>query len=244
MLHTTFRKAKEARACIESYKKMAMALGGVKEYGEDTPIPLDKVLEVCGLDDALWSLCIVLEPADREIRLLACDFAEHILPIYEKRYPNDNRPRNAIATSRRFANGEATREELDAACAAAWAARAAARAAWAAAKAAAWAAARAAGREWQMERFLKFLKESDVELAPTGNKRRREMEDRHAGYITGIMSAGMFLKDKVVGIMQNGETDLGKTYLILFISKEDIDSMVNGELQTSAQKAPHFNAGE
>jgi len=65
-----------------------------------------------------------------------------VLPIYEKAYPDDNRPRKAIEIARRFANGEATKNELAAARAAAWAAAGAA--AWAAARAAAWDAAEAA----------------------------------------------------------------------------------------------------
>ena len=105
---------------------------------------------------------------ERTARLFACDCAERVLPIYERDYPGDMRPRDAIAVARRFANGEATSRELCAAEAAAGdAARAAARAAawdaagaaagdaaeaaagaaaWDAAWDAAWAAARAAAR--------------------------------------------------------------------------------------------------
>ena len=86
-----------------------------------------------------------VELDESKLRLFACDCAEQALPLYERDYPDDKRPRQAIAVARRFANGEATREELaaawDAAKAAAWAA------AWAAgdaAKAAAWAAGDAA----------------------------------------------------------------------------------------------------
>jgi hypothetical protein len=115
---------------------------------------------------------------ERTARLFAYDCAEHVLPIYEKRRPGDDRPRKAIETARRYANGEATKKELDAARAAArdaaWdAARDAARdagdAAWAAAwdaarnavraaaRAAAWEAARDAEREWQTERLMEYL---------------------------------------------------------------------------------------
>ncbi len=158
MLSTTFRKAKEAGACIESYKKFAKFKGGVSEWGLDKPFPLTEVLDVCGMDDALWSLGIVIEPVDKEIRLFACYSAERVLPIFEKQYPEDKRPRQAIEVSRRYANGEATLEELNAAAgaarSAAWAAtwdatwdagaaaaRDAGAAAGAAARAAAWAAA-------------------------------------------------------------------------------------------------------
>jgi hypothetical protein len=92
---------------------------------------------------------------ERTLRLFACRVAEDVLPIYEREYPDDDRPRKAIETARRYANGEATDSELAAARAAAraaaWAVRAAAGAvrdaAWAAAGAAAdaaWAAANAA----------------------------------------------------------------------------------------------------
>ena len=71
----------------------------------------------------------------RELRLCACDCAERVLPIFEREHPADDRPRKAVEVARRFANGEATQEEL----AAAWAATRAA--AGAAARDAAWAAA-------------------------------------------------------------------------------------------------------
>ena len=123
---------------------------------------------------------------DRTARLFGADCAEHVLPIFQKHFPDDMRPALAIAAARAFADGRITRDELDAARAAAraaawdaswaaraaaraaawdaaWAARAAARAAaWAAAQDAAWAAdwaaARAAETEWQTTRLLEYLK--------------------------------------------------------------------------------------
>ena len=101
---------------------------------------------------------------EQEQRLIAADFAEHVLPLFEAKYPDDDRPRKAIDAARAFVRGEITKEQLDAARAASWAAsRAAARdaardAAWAASRAAAWAAARAAARAaawdaaWDAER--------------------------------------------------------------------------------------------
>jgi len=91
---------------------------------------------------------------ERTARLFACDCAEHVLPIFEKRFPGDKRPRIAIKTARQYADGKATTEELAAAEDAAWAAAAAEAAARAAAEAAAedaawaaaWAAAEAAAR--------------------------------------------------------------------------------------------------
>ena len=185
MLHTTFARAREAHACISSYRKFARFKGGVARWGKDTPFPLSEVLEVCGLKDALWALQIVIEPADNEIRLFACDCAERVLPIFEKEYPNDKRPRQAIGVSRKFALGQATLKDLKAAEAAVWAAkaasgiatwatRAAARAAsGAAAETATWAAraaaetatwsARAAEREWQKAKLMEMLNTSPVQ---------------------------------------------------------------------------------
>ena len=52
---------------------------------------------------------------DRTARLFACDCAEHVLHLFEKQYPNDKRPREAIEVARQYANGEATKDELKAA---------------------------------------------------------------------------------------------------------------------------------
>ncbi len=88
---------------------------------------------------------------ERTARLFAVECAERVLPIYERERPNDTRPREALVVARRFADGLATREELDAAWAATWdAARAAT---WDAARA----AARAAERQWQNARLMELL---------------------------------------------------------------------------------------
>jgi len=107
-------------------------------------------LEVLRLDipisDRLWVVLRQEVLDDKTLRLFAFACAERVLPIYEVSYPDDMRPRNAIETARRYADGEATKEELEAAVDAARdAARAAAYAACAAAAArAAWDAAYAA----------------------------------------------------------------------------------------------------
>lgn len=45
--------------------------------------------------------------SDVQLRCFACDCAEHVLPIFERLMPQDQRPRLAIETARRFARGEA-----------------------------------------------------------------------------------------------------------------------------------------
>lgn len=114
------------------------------------------------------------EPDRKRLRLFAC-WCVRETPLADGRKVwdllTDERSRNAVVVAERFANGEATDEERDAAWAAAgdaagdaawdaaWdAARAAARdaawaAAWAAARAAARAAAGAAARAFQADHF-------------------------------------------------------------------------------------------
>ena len=115
-----------------------------KTEADDEPLELRTILESNGLDDTIWAFRAV-EGKDKEIRLFAADCAELVLPIFEKQYPNDDRPRKAIQAVRDYANGLISAEELDAARDAAGAAASAAwDAAWAAGDAA-WAAGDAAG---------------------------------------------------------------------------------------------------
>ena len=180
MLTLTFKAAKREGACKESYRKFARFKGGVNKWGEDKPFPLLEVLEHNGLDDALWALecCEPIEERDRIARLFICDCAERVLHLFEEKFPDDKRPRQAIEVARRFAIGQATIEELRDAREAAWAAWEAGAAAWEAAEAAgaaweageaaeaagaareaAWGAAREAEREWQKEQLRRYLKD-------------------------------------------------------------------------------------
>jgi hypothetical protein len=108
-------------------------------------------------DWLLWTLARVVhtdpEARDREYRLLACDCAERALALeIEAGRDIDPRSWGAVQVARRYAMGEATVAELDAARSAAWpAARSAGSAAWYAGSAAwyagsaSWYAARSAG---------------------------------------------------------------------------------------------------
>jgi hypothetical protein len=44
--------------------------------------------------------------------MFACDCAEHVLPLFEREHPYDDRPRQAIEIVRRFLAGRATSDEL------------------------------------------------------------------------------------------------------------------------------------
>jgi hypothetical protein len=144
ILTTTLNRLKAAGACKDRYRYLVTALGG-PSFDHDAPINLLTILEHNGTDDCLWALQATEQNCDMVARLMACDFADAVLPIFEKRCLTDQRPRAAIGAARRFARGEINAEELAAAGDAAWDAARDARAAWYAwAAGAAWDAARAA----------------------------------------------------------------------------------------------------
>ena len=104
-LTTTLNRLRSANACTSRYEHLLKALGGVK-FDHNAPINLLTILEHNGTEDCLWALCATEENCDRVARLMAADFAEAALPFYEREYPNDGRPRAAIAAARAFARGE------------------------------------------------------------------------------------------------------------------------------------------
>ena len=120
-------------------------------------------LKECPFKDRLWVILRTDLVSEKLMRLFAVWCARQVQHLME-----DERSITAVNVAEAFANGEATREELDAARAAAWAAagdaaRAAAwAAAWAAAGDAAWAAARAAAwaaaRDAQEKRLRDMVK--------------------------------------------------------------------------------------
>ena len=118
--------------------------GDVTEHGS----PVDKM---AGRTRTL----IAAVNIESELRLFAADCAEHVLWIYERDYPGDDRPRKAIEATRAYVRAEIDEAAWEAARDAAWAA--AWDAAWDAARdaegAAEGAAARDAERSWQREQF-------------------------------------------------------------------------------------------
>lgn len=150
-LTTTLNEIRRHGPCDDGWATLLASLDKTK--ADDEPLPLLHILESNGIHDAAWALRAVDERHDNAIRLFACFCARYSLDIFEREYPDDKRPRQAIETAERFAQGQATKDELTvgwvavraveaAAGAAAWAA--AWDSAWVAAEDAAWAAAGAA----------------------------------------------------------------------------------------------------
>jgi creatinine amidohydrolase/Fe(II)-dependent formamide hydrolase-like protein len=143
MKYITLREIEEHNPCEGSWPTIVAAEhlhGG--DY--DKPFPMSAGMDATSMLDAAWALRCKPE-LEREARLFACWCARQVVHLTD-----DARVPRCIETAERYADGEATQEELSAA----WdAARAAARAAaWDAldaARAAAWDAldaARAAAR--------------------------------------------------------------------------------------------------
>jgi len=78
--------------------------------------PLQVLDANCPAEDRLWVILRESVIPARELRLMACKWAQEALAVAKV---TDERCHNSIAVSERFALGEATNKELDAAMAAA-----------------------------------------------------------------------------------------------------------------------------
>ena len=154
-MKTTLNAIRDHHPCADGWKKLLANLG--KTAADDDPLSLITILDSNGIDDALWCLRAVYDH-DKEIRLFAVWCARQVQHLM-----TDRRSVAALDVAERFANGDATKEELDAAgdaagAAAGDAARAAAGyAAGDAAGAAAWDAAWDAARSAQKEKFRELI---------------------------------------------------------------------------------------
>ena len=132
-MKTTLNKIRYRSPCKGGWKKLLTHLGKTKADKEQLPILT--ILEVLGLDDAIWCLRAV-DGHEKEKRLLAVAFARRVQHLLK--YPSLVA---ALDIAERYAQGNATDDEMAAASAAADDAAAAEPDAWAAAGAASRAAA-------------------------------------------------------------------------------------------------------
>ena len=130
-LHTlTWADFKKFEPCYDPQERYGHFSGTILDILKDKRIPAK---------DRIWAATRKGILDDRTLRLFACKCVREVWHLL-----TDKRSRKAVEVAERYAVGEATSEELDAAGAAAWAAAGAA--AGATARAAAWATARDAAR--------------------------------------------------------------------------------------------------
>ena len=113
-MSTLARKLKAIGACTEAV-----------EWAKDHKWP--DAWQKCERGDWMLWLCGAMQgkegwPPRQQIVLVACDCVELVLPIFEKKYPDDKRVRECLETTRKWVNGEATIEDVRKARAAAYAA--------------------------------------------------------------------------------------------------------------------------
>ena len=126
-LTTTLNKIRACSPCTSGWQTLLKHVG--KDFDPDAEINLLTILESNGVADMLWSLRAT-QDSKRIASQLAIEFAEQALPLFEKRRPNDERPRKAIQAARDYLDGKISLEQLrasrQAGAAAAYAAYAAA----------------------------------------------------------------------------------------------------------------------
>lgn len=112
MTYTTLHKIRAHSPCADGWAKLLRHLG--KTQADDEPLAFATILDSNGLDDALWCLRAV-NGHEREVRLFAAWRARQVQHLM-----TDPRPLAALDVAERYANGQATDEELAAARDAAW----------------------------------------------------------------------------------------------------------------------------
>lgn len=146
-LTTTLNRIWACNPCDKGKERALRA--ACKDAPDDEPITYQQIIEAVGLEDAMW--CCRAEPQySREWRLFAVWCARQVQHLMANEHSI-----NALDVAERHAHGEATDEDLAAACAAAWD------------DAAVWAAAWDAACAAQREAFIQLVITGKLpEIAP------------------------------------------------------------------------------
>ena len=101
---TTLNAIRACSPCEEGWVRLLEGLGKTK--ADDEPVAFSRILDINGLDDALWC-CRAAPQYDREWRLFAVWCARQVQHLMK-----DPRSVAALDIVERYANGEASAEEL------------------------------------------------------------------------------------------------------------------------------------
>lgn len=104
-MKTTLNKIRAHRPCLDGWQKLLRGLN--KTQPDDEMLWIDQILDINGLNDALWCLRAV-ENCDREIRLYAVWCARRV-----QRYMTDQRSIAALKIAERYALNEASDADLE-----------------------------------------------------------------------------------------------------------------------------------
>jgi hypothetical protein len=139
-MKTTYEEIKSFNPCSDGWRKLLENTNPELDMAKE--IDIMDIFKSNGIKDAIWALrCWDY----LDWCLFICEVAESVLPIFEKKYPKDERPRKALQAIRDYKTGTISRQDLRAAahactacaaCTAAYAAYAACTAACTAAYAA------------------------------------------------------------------------------------------------------------
>lgn len=122
MLKTTFREIWKQYPFAEGCRKLVNNLLGydfpvgswqvecqISEEDRDKEVSILEILNTVGLKDTLW---LLRTQKYEDVCLILADIAESVLWIWEKRYPEDKRPRECIEGIRKWEKGEITFGQL------------------------------------------------------------------------------------------------------------------------------------
>lgn len=94
----TLASLKARKACESGYQTLVASLPS--GFPEDQPINLLSALNSNAIQDVFWALRAVEQDLSSILGPLSADIAEAVLPLFEKAYPDDDRPRKAIEAAR------------------------------------------------------------------------------------------------------------------------------------------------
>jgi len=106
-MKTTLNEIRAKIPCSSGWSKLLTSLNKTK--ADDDEITFKYILESNGIEDAVW--CLKVKDY-KEVCLFCADVAELVLPIFEKKHPDDKRPREAIEGVRLYHSGDITIDAL------------------------------------------------------------------------------------------------------------------------------------
>ena len=120
-LTTTLNRIRACGPCTSGWRTLLKHVG--EDFDPEAEINLLTILASNGVPDMLWALRATVQDSKRTAAQLAIEFAEQLaiefaeqaLPLFDKRWPNNRRPRLAIKAARDYLEWLISLEELRAA---------------------------------------------------------------------------------------------------------------------------------